>query len=115
MVLDLIQLAPPVHKVGADKAPVRAVEASEDAQSITPGDQRDVAMATVLRRVCVSLGVRVGVKLTSRKGNCKLQLPRWRRWRMLDIRRQDTSCSWQSSDDRQRVDIGVIRGRRQRR
>jgi hypothetical protein len=81
MVLDLIQLAPPVHKVGADRAPVRAVEESEDTQSITLGDRRDVAVEMVLRQVCVNLGVRVGVgvKLTCRKGNCKHKLSRRRR------------------------------------
>jgi hypothetical protein len=88
-----------MHKVGPDKEPVRAVEALEDAQSIALGDRRDVAMETVLKRVCVSLGVGVRVKLTSRKGNRKLQLPRRRRWRRLDIHRQDTSCSWQSVGD----------------
>jgi hypothetical protein len=62
MVLDLIQLAPPVHKVGADRAPVRAVEALEDMQSITSGDRRDVAVETVLKSVYVSLGDRVKVK-----------------------------------------------------
>jgi hypothetical protein len=50
-----------VHKVGADRAPVRDVEALEDAQSIALGDWRDVAVEMVLRRVCVSFGVRDGV------------------------------------------------------
>jgi hypothetical protein len=70
MVLDLIQLAPPVHKVRADRAPVLAVEAPKDAQNIALEEWRDVAVATVLRRVCVSLGVRVrvGVKLTAIHG-----------------------------------------------
>jgi hypothetical protein len=49
MVLDLIQLMPLVHKVGADRALVRAVQVQEDAQSITPGDRRNVAVETVLR------------------------------------------------------------------
>lgn len=76
-------------KVGADRAPIHVVESPEDAQSIIPWNQRDVAVETVLRRVCVSLGVRVGVgaKLISKKGNCKLQLSRRRRWRRRDIRR----------------------------
>jgi hypothetical protein len=78
MVLDVIQLVPLVHKVGTDRALVTVVEAPEDAQSITPGDRRDVAVATVLRQVCVSLGVGVGVKLTRKKGNRKLQIPRRR-------------------------------------
>jgi hypothetical protein len=86
MVLDLIQLAPLVHKVGADRASLRAVQVQEDAQSIALGDPRDVTMETVLRRVCVSLGVRVevGVKLTSRKGNRKRKLRRQQQWRRLD-------------------------------
>jgi hypothetical protein len=61
MVLDLVKLAPQVHKVGADRAPVRDVEVLEDAQSIALGDWRDVAVEMVLRRVCVSFGVRDGV------------------------------------------------------
>jgi hypothetical protein len=102
-----------MHKVGPDKEPVRAVEALEDAQSIALGDRRDVAMETVLKRVCVSLGVGVRVKLTSRKGNRKLQLPRRQRWRRMDIHQQDTSCSWQSAGDLRWIDVGVIGGRRQ--
>jgi hypothetical protein len=67
MVLDFIQLAPSMHKVGANKAPVHVVVAPKDTQSIAPWDWRDVVVETVLRRVCVSLGVGVGVKLTSRR------------------------------------------------
>jgi hypothetical protein len=48
MVLDLIQFTPLVH-VGVDRAPVHAAQSSEDAQSITRGDRRDVAMEKVLR------------------------------------------------------------------
>jgi hypothetical protein len=110
MVLDLIQLVQLVHKVRADRAPIRAVQAQKEAQSMSLGDRRDVAVETALKRVCVSL--RVGVKLTSRKGNRKIQFSRRRRCRRLDIRRRATTGSWETTYERRRVDVGGIRARR---
>jgi hypothetical protein len=63
VVLDLIQVPPPVHTVGVDMAPVGVGSAQEDAQSKGVG-----------------VGVRIGVRV---------QLCKW--WRRLGIRWRRTS------------------------